>query len=213
MAVAHPGAADAQHWNEVYRTRGATQVSWFQSEPTMSLELVAALGLDPADAVIDVGAGASQLVDRLLERGHHDLTVLDISADALHTAQERLGARSDDVHWVCTDLLSWRPQRRYQLWHDRAVFHFLINAADQGRYRTLAADAVAPGGYLIIGTFAADGPTHCSGLPVARYSPEALATALDPDFVPVTSRRDDHHTPGGAVQPFSWQVLRRLDSP
>ena len=201
----------ARHWDQRFRDAGPTEVSWYQPEPTMSLELIDELSLAPDDPIIDIGGGASLLVDSLVERGYRDLTVLDVSEQALSAARRRLGDRAADLTWVLADLRDWRPSRRYRLWHDRAVFHFLTEPAGQAHYRALAAEAVASGGHLIVGAFAADGPTHCSGLPVARYTPDQLAGAFMPAFLPVSSRRETHHTPGGAAQPFTWILLHRAD--
>lgn len=202
----------SRHWNEVYDTKGAEQVSWFQPDPTVSLELIDGLHLDQSQPVVDVGGGASTLVDWLLERGHTDVTVLDVSAHALGLAQRRLADRAQQVHWETTDLLQWTPTRCFALWHDRAVFHFLTDPHDQDRYRESATASVTPGGYLILATFAADGPERCSGLPVTRYSAAELAEQLGAGFTTVTTRREHHHTPTGVDQPFTWLLMRRTDT-
>lgn len=199
------------HWDAVYDAKGAGQVSWFQPEPVVSLALIDELWLDPIEPVIDVGGGAAVLVDRLLERGYTDLTVLDVSAQALRLAQRRLADHADRVHWEVADLLEWTPQRRFVLWHDRAVFHFLIDSEEQARYRELAMTGIAPGGYLILATFAADGPERCSGLPVARDHAEDLAEQFSTGFTTVSTRREHHHTPTGADQPFTWLLARRTN--
>jgi trans-aconitate methyltransferase len=193
-------------WTAVYGRTPVTEVSWYQPEPTPSLELIAAAGLDPTDPVIDVGGGASTLVDHLLDDGHRDVTVLDVAGEALATARDRLGDRAKDVHWIETDLLDWQPTRRYRLCHDRAVFHFLTDPADRDRYLSLLSTALAPGGYLIVATFAADGPTTCSGLPTARYSPHELAAQF-PGLNVVRETGEEHHTPTGRIQPFTWLLL------
>lgn len=198
----------APHWDASY-ANGADRVSWAQSHATVSLELIAELGVAHDAPVIDVGGGASPLTGELLDRGFADLTVLDISALALQSARERLGERAAEVAWIEGDLRHWRPARRYGLWHDRAVLHFLTDPGDQAAYATLAADTVAPGGHAIIATFAPDGPERCSGLPVVRYAPEDLAALLGERFAVVADRREAHHTPGGAVQQFSWIAARR----
>ncbi|MFN2534967.1 MAG: trans-aconitate 2-methyltransferase, partial [Pseudonocardiaceae bacterium] len=192
-----------------YAGRGPGQLSWFQPEPTVSLELIGLLDLDRGEPVIDVGAGASTLVDELLERGYRDLTALDVSSEALQAARRRLGSQARTVRWVAADLLTWRPGRRYRFWHDRAVFHFLTDPCHQARYRAVLAEALAGDGSVVIGTFAADGPTHCSGLPAARYDPAHLAAAFGSDFTVVADRHEDHHTPAGTRQPFTWLILRR----
>ena len=197
------------HWDTAY-DRGAATVSWYQPTPTVSLGLVDELAVPVDAAVVDVGGGASTLVDHLLARGHTDVTVLDVSARALAAARSRIGA-SAAVAWVHADLLSWRPERRYDLWHDRAVFHFVVDPADRARYRATLLAVLAPGGAVVLATFAADGPEFCSGLPVARYSPGELADAIGDDFDVVATRRDEHHTPQGVVQPFSWIAARRRD--
>lgn len=205
------GSTRSRHWNEVYDTKGAEQVSWFQPDPTVSWELIDGLHLDRSQPVIDVGGGASTLVDGLLERGHTDVTVLDVSAHALRLAQHRLADRAQQVHWETADLLQWTPTRRFALWHDRAVFHFLTDPHEQASYRELTTASVTRGGYLLVATFAADGPEHCSGLPVTRYSADELAEQLGAGFTTVTTRREYHHTPTGTEQPFTWLLMLRTD--
>lgn len=195
-------------WDEIYVTKGEQRVSWFQPEPTVSLELIDELAL-PRDApIIDVGGGASMLVDRLLAAGHSDLTVLDVSAQALRLAQDRLADAADEVHWLTGDLLEWEPRRRFTLWHDRAVFHFLTDLDQRDHYRELLGAGISAGGYLVMAAFALDGPERCSGLPVTRHGPRDLAVWLGPEFTPVATRREQHRTPGGAEQPFTWLVAR-----
>jgi trans-aconitate methyltransferase len=173
----------------------------------MSLALVERLRVLNAAPVIDVGGGASRLVDVLLARGYVDLSVLDVSSTALEIARHRV-ADAAAVQWICDDVMAWQPQRSYGLWHDRAVFHFLTAAADRANYLNIARKAVAPGGAVVMATFAADGPEHCSGLPVARYDVSDLESLLD-GFTVVTSRREEHITPAGAIQPFTWIAARR----
>jgi SAM-dependent methyltransferase len=199
----------ATHWEAVYEANSPDAVSWYQSEPTVSLELIDALGVDPNAAVIDVGGGASVLVDRLLTRGFTDVSVLDISEAALRTSRHRVGDDSDEVHWIVGDLLAWEPPRRYGLWHDRAVLHFLMGG-DVETYRATVERAVAPGGSVVLGTFAPDGPERCSGLPVTRYSTEGLAAVLGDGFEVVEHRREVHRTPGRTEQPFTWIAARRV---
>jgi trans-aconitate methyltransferase len=164
-------------------------------------------------AIIDVGAGTSALVDCLLANGFEDVTVLDVSSHALDEVRDRLGARASRVSFLVEDVLSWRPERAYDVWHDRAVFHFLTDSSQQRHYVALAARGVKSGGALIVATFADDGPTHCSGLPVHRYSAAELADAFSTHFELVHDERELHVTPSGAVQPFTWAVLRRTPSP
>lgn len=201
----------AEHWDATYRARGVEGVSWFQPAPIVSLALIDDLAVPTDTAVIDVGGGASRLADELATRGFSDVTVLDVSAAALEAAQRRLGPDAP-VTWLRQDLLAWRPERRYGLWHDRAVFHFLIDPTARQRYTALLQAAVEPGGWAIVATFAPDGPDHCSGLPVARYSTDDLAGVLGDGFTLVDSRREEHATPAGAIQPFTWIALRRSPS-
>lgn len=196
-----------EHWTNVYEQKRTTEVSWFQPQPTLSLELLTAANVGADDAILDVGAGASVLVDHLLERGFRDVSVLDISAPALRVAQQRLGKNASNVAWIVADLLTWKPERRYKIWHDRAVFHFLTTAEDRARYRDILRAALDPDGYVIIATFAAEGPTSCSGLPVARYSPQQLADQF-PGFTVVRVEHEEHRTPGEVIQPFTWLLLR-----
>lgn len=198
-----------QHWDEVYGRKADDQVSWFQATPRTSLRLVglASHGRSKA-SVLDVGAGTSTLVDELLET-HPDVTVLDVSGEALAAAAHRLGARGGQVSWVQADLLDWRPGRTFDVWHDRAVFHFLTTAEDIAAYVNLASRAVEPYGALVLGVFAADGPTSCSGLPASGYDAEALTAHFAAAFELEHEERELHHTPAGATQPFTWVVLRR----
>lgn len=203
----------ALHWENVWTGKAPETTSWHQREPTMSLALVEASGIDRMQPVIDVGAGASPLVDRLLDRGYADLTVLDIAAAGLDRTRSRLGEAAHRVAWIVADVTAWKPQRRYALWHDRAVFHFLTDADDRRAYgRTLAA-ALAPSGQAIIATFALDGPAKCSGLPVQRHDAASLAAALGNGLRVLEARTEVHLTPGGAEQKFIWCRLGRADAP
>ena len=174
----------------------------------MSLELVdiAAPGLDAG--IVDVGGGASYLVDHLIARGHRDVTVVDIAAEAPAHAQSRLGDRPE-VHWVVADATTWRPGRTFDLWHDRAAFHFLTDEAHRARYTHTATQSIVSGGHLIIGTFALDGPTMCSGLPVQQYDVASLVAQFETGFALVHAATDDHVTPNGATQRFTFVVLQR----
>ncbi len=208
MADDLPGTDErAVHWESVYERNQIDEVSWYQSEPVVSLELLDVLGIADDAAVIDVGGGASVLVDALWRRGFTDLTVLDISDTALRASRERVGTDATVV-WIDHDLLTWEPTRRYDLWHDRAVFHFL-SGDDVEAYRDLVHRSLAPGGSVIMATFAPDGPEWCSGLPVTRYSADQLSTAIGDDFTVVEERREVHTTPGGATQTFTWIAARR----
>jgi hypothetical protein len=196
-------AERTRHWDDAYSTRGTEGVSWFQPEPTVSLEIIGSLGLDKATPIVDVGGGASVFADRLLARGFTDISILDVSDVALRAGQQRIGDTTS-VEWLHEDILSWSPARNYGLWHDRAVLHFLTEKGDQRDYLKTMTSAVVPGGFVVIATFAEDGPEHCSGLPVARYSVSELRSLLGSRFGLVASCRELHNTPGGAVQPFTW---------
>lgn len=199
-------ASRVEHWEEVYRTRRADQVSWYQASPVTSLALVEALGVGAATPVIDVGAGASTFVDALVARGFTDLSVLDVSATALDAARSRVGAVAP-VEWITADVLAWTPARAFGLWHDRAVLHFLVDEADRDAYLATLQTAV-PEGAVILATFAPDGPEACSGLPVRRYDGGELAELLE-GFEVVDVRRELHRTPWGAEQPFTFVAARR----
>jgi hypothetical protein len=160
-------------------------------------------------SVIDVGGGASPLAGALLERGFRDTTVLDISAAGLDGARRRLGARAGQVYWLVADVLSWRPGRRFRVWHDRAVFHFLTSAQDRVHYQGVLEDATQPGAVAVFGCFAPDGPRSCSGLPVARYSAVDLAGELGSSWTLIHQDREEHRTPAGMLQPFTWAALCR----
>jgi SAM-dependent methyltransferase len=196
------------HWARVYASRPTNELSWYEHEPATSLRMIDAIATGAAAAIIDIGAGASSLVDHLLARGFTDLTLLDVSAPALHEVAARLGDRAEQVRFVVHDVLTWEPNRQFDLWHDRAVFHFLVDAADQDRYVQLAATAVGSGGHVVLATFAEDGPTQCSGAAVSRYSAEQLGTTFSASFALVEQAREQHVTPRGIVQPFTWVVLR-----
>jgi trans-aconitate methyltransferase len=201
-------AQAAAHWDAAY-ARGDDTLSWFEERPDMSLRMLGAAGVSAADAVIDVGGGASPLTGALLDRGFRDLTVLDISGAGMQHARDRLGSRADQVHWLTADVLNWHPRRRYQAWHDRAVYHFLTTGQQRQQYlRTLDA-ATAPGAIAVFGCFAPDGPQRCSGLPVARYSPAQLARQVGVKWLLISQDREEHITPAGTVQPFTWIALRR----
>lgn len=197
-----------EHWDEAY-ARGASAVGWHEVDPVVSLSLIDLVAPAPDDPIIDIGAGAASLVDRLVERRMTDLTVLDLSPSALAVARGRLGAEGDAVAWIQGDLFHGIPPRAYAVWHDRAVFHFLVEPPDRRRYAALAQARVRPGGHAVVGTFALEGPERCSGLPVARYDAEGLAQALGPAFTLVASQQQRHVTPSGRGQAFTWVLLRR----
>jgi SAM-dependent methyltransferase len=202
-------ASRQAHWEKVYTTKGENEVSWFQQSPEPSFELIVQAGATHASAIIDIGGGASRLVDHLVEQGFADITVLDLSGAALEAARRRLESRADRVHWIVADATAWEPAKAYDIWHDRAAFHFLTDEKDRAAYVARLEQAVKTGGHAIIGTFALDGPERCSGLPVARYDSAGLAQALGPGFRLVHTRRHEHATPWGSRQMFQFSVFRR----
>ena len=199
----------ASHWDGIYATRNSHDVSWYQIRPDVSLGLIAKLGLRADDPIIDVGGGASSLVDHLLDLGYSDLSVLDISAAALDAVKTRLGARADSVHWLAGDITREKLAGPFRLWHDRAVFHFLTEPSDRRTYVSTLMTVVPADGHAIIATFAEDGPERCSNLPVCRYSPEGLAAELGAGFALVESLRETHITPAQGQQKFIYCRFRR----
>ena len=208
-AKAHEEFDARTHWDGVYARKRADEVSWFQRAPTVSLAWIRNLSLPPEGPIVDVGGGASRLVDHLLGDGHDAITVLDISEEALATTRARLGADAGHVTWLVQDAASWRPAQTYRVWHDRAVFHFLTDAERRQGYLNALTAGVATGGRFIVATFAPDGPETCSGLPVQRYDGDDLAALLGPNWRLVETAREDHTTPGGRVQPFTWCHFQR----
>ena len=199
----------SDHWDRIFASTPSTEVSWYTREPAVSLRLVEGIASSRAAAVIDVGAGASLLVDRLVADNFTDVTVLDLSEQALTQVEQRLGEGARHVTFVHHDVLSWHPARQYDVWHDRAVFHFLTDATSRDRYVEIAARAVGAGSGLVIGTFAEDGPTRCSGLPVSRSSAEDLEEVFSRFFSLVEHEREEHVTPSSGVQSFTWAVFHR----
>lgn len=203
-----PAASPSQaHWENVYATKGDEEVSWFEASPDLSLALLDEAGVPRDAAIIDVGGGASRLVDALVARGQGHVAVLDLSANAIARARERLGQAA--VEWIVSDVTAWRPSRQYDAWHDRAAFHFLTDPAQQQIYARTLADALVPGGVAIIGTFAPDGPEKCSGLPVARHDQDSLGRVLGPGFKLEGSIPHEHATPWGSVQRFQFSTFRK----
>jgi SAM-dependent methyltransferase len=196
------------HWNDVYRTKGDSDVSWFEEVPRLSLDLIREHA-QPTSAIIDIGGGASRLPDALLGAGYTDVTVLDISAEALAKARARVAAMGGEAQWIVSDVTKWHPVRAYDLWHDRAAFHFLTSAEDQAAYRHVLEQALRSGGTAIIATFAPDGPEKCSGLPVARHDGSSIAAVLGGGFSLERELRHEHRTPWGSVQKFQFSVFRK----
>lgn len=196
------------HWERVYTTKQDNEVSWFEDTPEVSLTLLRAAGLTPNMAVIDIGGGTSRLVDALLAQDQQHVSVLDLSSAALSAARTRLNDPAN-VSWIVSDITKWTPDRVYDLWHDRAAFHFLTDPADQQAYADILHSALPAGGRAVIGTFAPDGPEKCSGLPVARYDAATLAAVLGPRFVLLAEQREEHTTPWGSVQKFQFSTFER----
>jgi 2-polyprenyl-3-methyl-5-hydroxy-6-metoxy-1,4-benzoquinol methylase len=198
------------HWHQVYTDKQPEDVSWFQDTPAQSLLALDRFHADPSQSLIDVGGGASTLVDALLARGWGDVTVLDIAAPALAATQARVGESGAAVTWAVADITDWQPPRRYDIWHDRAVFHFLTGPTQRAAYVRALTSGLAEGGLAIFATFALDGPEKCSGLAVERYDADKLAATLGEQFELEASWRNEHVTPWGSSQAFTWCVLRRL---
>jgi 2-polyprenyl-3-methyl-5-hydroxy-6-metoxy-1,4-benzoquinol methylase len=198
------------HWERIYHTVAPTELSWYQERPRLSLELIQSTGAPKAAQIIDVGGGASTLVDELLAEGYQHVTVLDLSGTALERAQERLGARAAAVTWVAADITTVElPPDCYDVWHDRAVFQFLTQPEERRRYVETMRHAVKSDGYMIMATFAFEGPTRCSGLDVVRYSPASLANELGTEFELMKSARELHRTPLGVEQAFQYCSFRK----
>jgi len=197
------------HWETVYKTKAENEVSWYQEDPAPSLELIGLARPTPDTAIVDIGGGASHLIDSLVARGFRRVTVLDISQAALDAAKARLGDAASEVEWVAADVTRWSPAHSFDIWHDRAAFHFLTDPADRSAYMARLTQALAPRGHVVIGTFAIDGPEKCSGLPVNRYDAASLAGEFGEGFELVDSRRQDHATPWNAIQRFQFCVFRR----
>ncbi len=197
------------HWENIYQTKSPLEVSWYQREPAASLRLIDRTGVDRDAPVIDVGGGASVLVDRLLSRGYRHVSVLDVSAKALASARARLGDLAQSVEWIEADITSFQPPHLFQVWHDRAVFHFLTNPADRRAYVKALAEGLTPGGHLIIATFAIGGPTKCSGLDICQYDSARMGAELGPEFELQEEVGETHVTPAGREQRFIFLRYQR----
>lgn len=198
-----------QHWEEVFAKRRETEVSWFQPYPTTSMEFIGFFGLPPEAAIIDVGGGDSRLVDALLNNGFGHITVLDISEKAIERAKTRLGAAAGNVNWIVSDVAEFIPAEKYDLWHDRAAFHFLTTEDQVRKYVAAAEMAIKPGGYLVLGTFSEKGPKKCSGLEIKQYNESSMTAHFEPGFEKVRCGAHDHVTPSGASQNFIFCGFRR----
>lgn len=203
------GLARKEHWEKFYATHPEHELSWFESVPSLSLEMIRKSSCDPNDAIIDIGGGSSRLVDCLLAHGYNSVAVLDVSARALAMARERLGNLADGVRWIDADVLTWYSPSPIDIWHDRAAFHFLTDAHDRATYAATASRALRSGGTLIVATFAMDGPRSCSGLAAYRANAEMIAADFGSDFELIESRIHDHVTPRSSVQRFQFARLRR----
>ena len=198
-----------KHWDQAYAEKDESRLSWHQDDPAVSLELSALAGVTTSSSVIDIGGGRSRFAASLSKKGLTDICVLDISAVALEMARKALGDSGKTIDFIAADVTSWTPGRTYDLWHDRAVFHFLVSDRDQTAYIDRMTQAITPGGHAIIATFDLDGPEKCSGLPVVRYSPQSLSDRLGRKFTPITARHSSHETPWGTAQSFQFSLFRK----
>lgn len=198
------------HWESVYSNKKSTEVSWYQQHPEYSLNLIKATGVDTSARIIDIGGGASTLVDFLLDAGYQNISVLDIAHSAIEQAKSRLGNRADKVEWLERDITEFSADVDFDLWHDRAVFHFLKDEADRSSYVSALSSALKPDAHVIIATFGLDGPEKCSGLEVVRYSPETMSAVLGNNFELVETSTEEHKTPGEASQSFVYCRFRRV---
>jgi len=202
-----------KHWDAVYAGKAPDRVSWYRPHLDRSLRFLDAARIPPAAAVIDVGGGASTFVDDLLDRGYSNLTVLDLSETALETARARLGDRASAVEWICADVTQAKlPERAYDFWHDRAVFHFLTDPAGRSRYVDAVRKSLRPGGHIVVATFGPHGPEKCSGLEVLRFTPDSLHAEFGDDFAKVADVMEMHHTPWGSEQEFVYCYCRLPES-
>jgi 2-polyprenyl-3-methyl-5-hydroxy-6-metoxy-1,4-benzoquinol methylase len=198
-----------EHWENIYANKQMNEVSWFQQEPTTSLALIQKNTQSKDDAIIDIGGGDGFLVDNLLELGYTNITVLDISANAINKAKERLGINADKVKWIISDITEFIPEEQYKVWHDRAVFHFLTQQQDIEYYKELVNKNISDNGHFILATFADDGPEKCSGLQVCKYSEKNMENSFSTIFKVKKSFKYKHLTPFGTIQSFTFSVFRK----
>ena len=198
-----------EHWENIYANKQMNEVSWFQQEPTISLALIQKNTQSKDDAIIDIGGGDGFLVDNLLELGYTNITVLDISANAINKAKERLGINADKVKWIVSDITEFIPAEQYKVWHDRAVFHFLTQEKDIECYKVLVNENISDNGRFILATFADDGPEKCSGLEVCKYSEKDMENSFSAAFKVIESFKYKHLTPFGTIQNFTFSVFRK----
>jgi trans-aconitate methyltransferase len=198
-----------EHWEKIYQTKRSEEVSWWQDHPKTSLDLINQLNLPKTADIVDVGSGDSKLVDHLLDDGFEYIAVLDISEQALTRAKQRLGDRAKKVNWISSDIMKFRPDKSYDLWHDRATFHFLTTEPQILKYLSVARESVKNNGYIVIGTFSVKGPKKCSGLTIKQYSEETLSTAFQNGFEKISCFTEDHVTPFNTVQNFLFCLFKR----
>lgn len=198
------------HWENVYKVKSPLEVSWYQSKPLISLAIINSLPLERNGNLIDVGGGASTLVDCLLDEGFNNITVLDLSSIALDKARERLGNRSNLVTWESEDVTNFFPEKTYSLWHDRAVFHFLTEKCDREKYKACMESSVKVGGHLIIAAFSVGGPTKCSGLDIVQYDSGKIQAELGHNFKLIDEKSETHFTPAGKEQLFSYFIFQKI---
>jgi SAM-dependent methyltransferase len=197
------------HWENIYQTKQLNEVSWYQAVPTTSLEIIERLRLPQNAKIIDVGGGDSFLVDKLLELGFTNISVLDISKEAIERAKKRLGSDANKVNWIISDICEFNPTQQYDLWHDRAVFHFLTEDTDINKYKSILNQATKNQAYVSIGTFSENGPLKCSGIPIKQYNEKELVECFKPSFKNIESFNIDHQTPFNTVQNFSFVILQK----
>ena len=200
------------HWDGIYQRTAPVDRSWYQDNPVLSLELITVAGVSRDAPMIDVGGGASVLVDWLIQAGYRDITVLDISAAALAASKNRLGDVAGNIQWPAVDITRYEPSRQYALWHDRAVFHFLTDETDRQQYRAVLERALLPGGDVVMATFGLNGSTKCSGLDVVQYDAEKLSAELGPGFRLLNVRDEVHLTPRMKKQQFTYCHFRRAST-
>lgn len=197
------------HWNKIYSTKKLSEVSWYQETPETSIELIHSLNLPKTANIIDIGGGDSFLADNLIEQGYRNISVLDISQNAIERAKERLGDRAELVTWIIADAANFKPNNTYDIWHDRAAFHFLIEQKDINTYKRTAENNITTNGYLIVGTFSTNGPTKCSGLDIMQYDETSLESAFHPKFIKQKSFKSTHNTPFNTSQEFTFCTFKK----
>lgn len=199
-----------EHWENVYRTKEDQEVGWYQPNPETSIRLVRTYSTSKDDSIIDVGGGNSHLIQHLLNEGHNDLSVMDISIHAINRNKRRFGSEADKINWIESNILKFSGDRSFQIWHDRAVFHFLTDNADMRSYCEIASQHIKRGGFLILGTFSETGPKMCSGLPITQYSEESFCSIFEEKFELIECFDDTHTTPSGNSQDFVWVVFKKI---